>query len=454
MRPTARLLSSRVWRQGPVVAFLSPPAKEFVCANCRTRQAARRRHFSSTPSPPSRPPPASGLVALSSRRLIQVSGQDAAKFLQGIVTQNVVDNRAPNADSSRGRHTDPCYSAILNAAGRLLFDVFIYPDNTRIAPPAGCFWLDVDAGQAEDLERHLRRYKLRAKVSVRLAPPDELTVWHAWDESSSAAAFRPRLVTGDAQDDAAGTPPLVVHLVEDPRAPGLGYRIVTRGGALRQEWVGELLLPPPRVAEARPDEEEAAYRVRRYLHGVPEGPGELVPTKALPLEGNLDAMGGVDFRKGCYVGQELTIRTRHQGIVRKRILPVMLYGSGGEGEGDSSSRPPERLEYRPPGQSGAGVDAADIPRDTSIGRTDNKGRSTGKWLRGVGNLGLALCRLEAMTDVVLPGERAAASYDPADEFVMETGGDGEGSDGAKSRVKVKAFVPGWLRKKLDAPQHG
>lgn len=429
MRPNARLLSSSIWRQGPV-ALSSPPTKDFICASCRTQQAARRRrHFSSTPSqrasPPPPPPPPSGLVALSSRRLIDITGPDAAKFLQGIVTQNVLAQ-----NNAAARHSDPCYSAILNASGRVLFDVFIYPD-TRIAPATpGCnFLLEVDADQAEGLEKHLRRYKLRANVSVGLVAPGEVTVWHAWSSTNSLAV---------KEHDEGPHGSKLVNLLRDPRAPGLGYRIVKAG----QE---PPLVDLPRVAVSRPEEEEAAYRVRRYLYGVPEGPDELVQTKALPLEGNLDVMGGVDFRKGCYVGQELTIRTKHQGIVRKRILPVMLYGGQGEGEATGSSGPPETLEYRP---ELSGVDAADIPKDASIGRVGKKGRSAGKWRGGVGNVGLALCRLETMTDVVLPGETAATSYDPADEFVMETQ---PGED--RTKVKVKAFVPEWLRKGLDAAQH-
>lgn len=432
MRPNARLLSSSIWRQGPVALSSSPPTKEFICASCRTQQAAhRRRQFSWSPSqraPASPSPPApSGLVALSSRRLIEIKGPDAAKFLQGIVTQNVLAQ-----NNAAARHSDPCYSAILNASGRVLFDVFIYPD-TRLALDApGCnFLLEVDADQAEGLEKHLRRYKLRAKVSVGLVAPGEVTVWHAWSSANSLSV---------EHDDETPHGTKLVNSMRDPRAPGLGHRIVKAGEE-------PPLVHLPRVAASRPDEEEAAYRVRRYLYGVPEGPDELLQTKALPLEGNLDVMGGVDFRKGCYVGQELTIRTKHQGIVRKRILPVMLYGGEGEATGGSSG-PPETLEYRP-GLSG--VDAADIPKDASIGRAGKKGRSAGKWLRGVGNVGLALCRLETMTDVVLPGETAATSYDPADEFVVETQPGEDGSGG--TRVKVKAFVPEWLRKGLDAAQH-
>jgi hypothetical protein len=83
-----------------------------------------------------------------------------------------------------------------------------------------------------------------------------------------------------------------------------------------------------------------------------------------------------------------------------------------------------------------------VPAEASIGRVGRKGRSAGKWLRGVGNVGLAVCRLEIMTDVVLPGEVAAGGFVEGDEFVVGLGGEDK-EDGRK--VKIKAFVPEWLR---------
>lgn len=310
----------------------------------------------------------------------------------------------------------------------------------------------MDADQAARLEKHIKRYKLRAKFNVRLLPPGEVTIWHGWSDTDSAAMLHAQHV----HDQGHAHHQKLVHFMEDPRAPRLGYRMLTVGeDEPRAEGLPSRLVVPSGSDGAEGEGEEAAYRVRRYLFGVPEGQRELLQEKALPLEGNLDVMGGVDFRKGCYVGQELTIRTKHRGVVRKRVLPVMLYGGQSEGEGATNSHPPDTLEYRPDFVvAGGGIDAADIPTDTSIGRMERKGRSAGKWLRGVGNVGLALCRLETMTDVVLPGETAATSYSPADEFVMEVqpGADGEATGGAN--VKVKAFVPEWLRRGLDGQQHG
>lgn len=360
------------------------------------------------------PPPPSGLVALSSRRIISCSGPDSPKFLQGVITQNILP---PASSSSSSVVAAGSYGAFLNATGRVLHDVFIYRD-PRGSTPGESFLIEVDAAEATRLERHIKRYKLRANFAVRLLDPGEVTVWHGWDDKGGVT------VAGEE----AG-PHQLLHL-RDPRAPGLGHRILTEAGR-------EPAVDLDKAAD------EDVYRVRRYLMGVPEGQSELIRENALPLEGNLDVMGGIDFRKGCYVGQELTIRTKHTGVVRKRVLPVMIYGAeGGEEQ-------PRQLEYLP-AADGVSMSASTIPTDTSIGRLGKRGRSAGKWLRGVGNVGLALCRLEIMTDVVLPGEPAASPYTPADEFVVAGQAGEDGQDPFK--VKIKAFVPEWLRQGLDEQQ--
>ena len=196
----------------------------------------------------------------------------------------------------------------------------------------------------------------------------------------------------------------------DKRAPGMGRR---------------LILPEGKKPEVDGEETgEESYKIRRYLKGVPEGQDELIREAALPQESNIDYMGGIDYRKGCYVGQELTIRTHHTGVVRKRILPVMLYGK--------DDPIPQALDYLR--DSNLGVEG--IPREISIGRFEKRGRSAGKFLVGVGNIGLGLCRLEIMTDIQIQGE--AGGYKEGDEFKLEWD-----IHGAPEVVKVKAFVPPW-----------
>ncbi|KAG6000543.1 hypothetical protein E4U43_001574 [Claviceps pusilla] len=377
------------------------------------QQQQQRRRFAN--SAPPKPPPA-GLAALPSRQLLSVSGPDAAKFLQGIITANVT---GPNGLP----RTDAFYSGFLNATGRVVHDIFIYPFHGRLAlPPThqqeedGGYLIEADASEMARFTKLVKRYKLRAKVTVRNISQNEASVWQAWNDDGDHHLSP----TGGQQfsEIASNESRLVLR---DRRAPGMGQRIIQMGSRT----------PEVDLETTTQD----AYTIRRYLHGVPEGQDEMLREQALPLESNLDVMKGIDFHKGCYVGQELTIRTKHRGVVRKRILPCVIY--------DTDKAPPHSLLYEPDCASPETSTADMIPAETSIGRCGKKGRSAGKWLKGVGNIGLGLCRLEIMTDVVLPGEQAAATYNPEDEFVMEWG-----DEENKSSVKVKAFVPEWLRRGL------
>ena len=374
-----------------------------ICFSCRLQ----RRTFASSSSPPS--PPTSGIAPLPSRQVLSVGGPDAAKFLQGIVTANVV------SEDGHARQ-DGCYAAFLNATGRIMNDVFIYPGRTGFAggEDGTSFLIEADTNQMDFLTRFIKRYKLRAKINVRKIQTDEVRVWQAWNDAPGSNLDLP------ASDSTI--------LLKDSRTPDLGYRILQLGEK------------PPGVDLDQTSED--SYTIRRYLRGVPEGQDEILREHALPQESNMDFMNGIDFHKGCYVGQELTIRTRHRGVVRKRVLPCVIY--------DKQHAPPAALHYDPDGaaadpSSTERLTADMIPQETSIGRFEKRGRSAGKWLRGVGNIGLGLCRLEIMTGVTLPGETAAATFDPSHEFVLEWG-----EEEARSGVKVKAFVPDWIQAGLDA----
>ena len=259
----------------------------------------------------------------------------------------------------------------------------------------------MDANEVDALERHLKRFKLRAKVDIRVLEEHEWRVWQAW--GSWGELESEELPTHDMR-----------YL--DGRAPNLGYRVIT--------CEGEGSSVVKREASVSPSFKE--YEVRRILTGVAEGQGEILKETALPQESNIDYMGGIDFRKGCYVGQELTIRTHHTGVVRKRILPVQIYDPG-DGE-----KPPDALTYD------ESSNMVLPPKGANISRVDKKGRSAGKWLGGVGNIGLALCRLEVMTDTVLTGE--GSQWDPEHEFKVAWEPE-EGREGGE--VKIKAFVPYW-----------
>ncbi|KAL2075572.1 hypothetical protein VTL71DRAFT_515 [Oculimacula yallundae] len=399
-------------------------SSSYICNNCllrtlpvskSTTTTTTRRLYSSSSNPP--PPPPAGYAPLPSRRLISLTGPDSTHYLQGVITANLSSPSNPR--------TSGFYAAFLNAQGRLLNDVFIYPytDPGKEAGKGEGWLIEVDAKEVTVLAKHIKRYKLRAKFEVRVLEVGERGVWSAWSAwTEGGEGWTAHTLGGGSGvagekgndnelDGGSGSGSEGTISCLDTRAPGMGRR---------------LLLPGDQKPDVDADETtEDVYRVRRYLKGVAEGQDELVREQALPQESNVDFMGGIDYKKGCYVGQELTIRTHHRGVVRKRILPVMLYGMEDE--------VPSALEY----DAGSELGAEGIPRETGIGRFEKRGRSAGKFLTGVGNVGLGLCRLETMTDVLVQGE--AGGYKEGDEFKVEW----EGSDGQGKALKIKAFVPSW-----------
>lgn len=320
-------------------------------------------------------------MELTNRTLISLSGHDAPKFLQGL-TSNNVDTTQRQA----------WYTAFLEAHGRVLWDTIIYPDLPEDGSGELSFLIEVDTSTSEAFIKHLTKHRLRSKVQIRPIG-DEAKLWVSWNSEIPQRVRRE-------------------HLYLDPRLPELGWRIISRNNELRASQ---------RSSGADPLN---VYTLHRYLHGVAEGPQEIIPSSALPQESNFDHLNGVDFKKGCYLGQELTIRTQHTGVVRKRILPVQLYKSG--------SLPPTDLSYDPePFVVAPGTDIKGVVKEGERGSK----RSAGKILANIGNVGLALCRLEMMTNLRVSAE--GGSYQPRQEFSV-----GEG-------VRVKAFVPWWLRQRLE-----
>lgn len=406
--------------------------RPYICLRCLSRS---RRQFSSTrrrlraeqvqqSTPPnlSYPLPLSGRSQLA-RRVISLHGDDAPKFLQGLITANVSPPSSPPQV--------PFYSAFLSAQGRLLYDVFVFP-LIGPRPQTRCgddqwpgilgfdskeepgYLIDVDELSAESLLAHLKRHKLRARVRLRLLGVGEAEIWETWHDDSDRATHKRYDMPPVSQ---------MLHAADTRAASSssslFGHRyIVPLGNSCEICDFDEL-----------PDYGLEDYDLRRYLHGVPEGQEELQRDASFPHQSNMDVMGGVDFRKGCYVGQELTIRTQHTGVVRRRILPVQLYHLDGV--------KPQELKYDPEWSHPT------PPAGANITKADSRGRSAGKWLSGIGNIGLGLCRLEAMTDVAVSAE--GATWKEEDKFKITWEAEGEESSGG---IGIKAFVPQWMRERL------
>ncbi|KAJ5636127.1 transferase caf17 [Penicillium longicatenatum] len=390
-----------------------------ICNRC----LGRSRLFSTTASKAgiannAALPPDAGYAQLTNRGLISITGIDSATFLQGLMTQNMLVANDPNKPVRR----TGTYTAFLNSQGRILNDAFIYP----VPMPNGneLEWLvEVDKSEVPILLKHLKKHKLRAKLKLRALEDGERTVWSSWKNHE-----QPRWAAYNLESDSTATSPFthssdIIGCI-DTRAPGFGSRIITPGSEdLRTHFPDESELAGSQVGLD-------AYTVRRILNGVPEGQSEIIRESALPMECNMDMARAIDFRKGCYVGQELTIRTHHTGVVRKRILPVQLYTQEMSTADGPVFEPSAEIPSPPVG--------------TNIMKAGGRrGRSAGKFLNSVGNIGLALCRLEMMTDIALTGE--GTQYTPGSEFKLSWTSELD----QPVEVKLQAFVPSWLREHIQ-----
>ncbi|MDT2019744.1 folate-binding protein [Methylocella sp. CPCC 101449] len=266
---------------------------------------------------------------LTGRAVLRVTGRDSRDFLNNLVTSDI-----EKLQPGEGR-----FAALLTPQGKILFDFFVVPDGDGLL-------IDCNAAQAADLAKRLGFYKLRADVRIA-------------DESAALA------VAAWAQEP----PPGQALAFRDPRHEGLGWRVIGPPDELDQMGV-----------EAGGEE---AYAARRIALGVPEGGADFAYGDAFPHEANMDRLHGVDFRKGCYIGQEVVSRVEHRGTARKRIVRVGFTGSA-----------PAR---------GSDVRIGDI----AIGQM---GSSSGEQ-------GLALLRLDRLDDAAAPvaadGVTLSVSRDPS-----------------------------------------
>lgn len=225
------------------------------------------------------------------RGVLAVDGPDSRDFLQGLVSNDVQRVAADRA----------IYAALLTPQGRYLHDFFI-------AAQGDSLLLDVEARRRDDLKRRLSMYKLRAKVAL----------------SDATDGWAVALIYGTAALERLGLPAEPGHgrpfgdglVYVDPRLAALGARA---------------LLPRPTAAESlaaaglAPGDAAGYDRLRLSL-GIPDGSRDLPVEKAILLENGFDELHGIDWSKGCYIGQELTARTKYRGLVRKRLMPVDIVG--------------------------------------------------------------------------------------------------------------------------------
>ena len=206
------------------------------------------------------------LTQLPERSVIAVEGDDRVAFLQGLVSNDMEAVRPGHA----------VWAALLTAQGKWLADFFVFAD-------AEALLLDCESAQIPTLIQRLSRYRLRMKASLRAVP--ELFVHVAWP----------------SRPDVAGI------MVPDPRLPDFAWRVLSP----------ELL-----AATATPDD----WDRYRLAAGLPDGSKDMEPDRSVLLEAGFDELQGVSWSKGCYMGQELTARTKYRGLVKRRLVPVVVEG--------------------------------------------------------------------------------------------------------------------------------
>ena len=251
---------------------------------------------------------------LPHRAVMRLSGKDAQKVVHNLTT---IDGTG--------------YCNFLSPQGRVLFDVFV-------ASASGDLLLEVDRELLPQFTKHVNMYKLRQDAKLA-------------EESDFAHVVH---VTGVVPPEVSGI------VLEDSRMPG-AWRVYCND----LKWMDQF--------EDRRD----GYETRRFLRGVGEGQSELRFNKSMSLENNLDRQGGVLFDKGCYLGQELVARTHTVGVVRKRLMPIVVTSEEAQNPPDifleNGSTEQNTLEYIKGLKDDWTIDSSDI--------VNARGRSGGSVIR-------------------------------------------------------------------------
>ena len=206
------------------------------------------------------------ITSLPDRGVIAVEGDDRVAFLQGLVSNDV----------SAVRPDQAVWTALLTPQGKWLADFFIVDDGTRLL-------LDCERQQIAELVQRLSRYRLRQRVTLQVEP--DLTVQVAWGGKSSPDQ----------------------GFVADPRLPDFAWRRLTAS---------------PEPSTATPED----WDRYRLSVGLPDGSKDMETDRSVLLEAGFDELSGVSWSKGCYMGQELTARTKYRGLIKRRLVPVSIEG--------------------------------------------------------------------------------------------------------------------------------
>jgi folate-binding protein YgfZ len=218
------------------------------------------------------------LAHLPERGVITIDGDDRVAFLQGLVSNDV-------AAASPGHAV---WAALLTPQGKWLADFFVFADAESLR-------LDCERAQMPMLIQRLSRYRLRMKVALRA--DDATQVYVGW----------------------GGRPDVAGIIAPDPRLPDFAWRVLVPPGPDQQD-------SDPQVPHLQCNATAEDWDRYRLLAGLPDGSRDMEPDRSVLLEAGFDELAGVSWSKGCYMGQELTARTKYRGLLKRRLVPVAIDG--------------------------------------------------------------------------------------------------------------------------------
>ncbi len=257
------------------------------------------------------------MAPILNRGVLSISGKDAKRFLQGLITNDIEQVSEEKA----------IYTALLTPQGKFLHDFII---SERL----GTLFLEVEKSRLEDLQKHLKVYKLKADVELDDVS-DLYQIWAFWGDQVENKFSLP-LIAGNARIEERSI------FYVDPRWSAMGVRgLLYNTHKIQNERINlepQMVVSIPHPLSTVPSTllfqkfldqgfqqvEFEAYDQNRLQQGLPDGSRDMMIERAIPLECGLDDLHAISWTKGCYMGQELTARTKHRGLIRKRYFPVQF----------------------------------------------------------------------------------------------------------------------------------
>jgi folate-binding protein YgfZ len=239
------------------------------------------------------PMPPMTYAHLTDRGIISISGPDSRDFLQGLISNDITQVSSNTA----------IYAALLTPQCKYLFEFFISQLGEKLL-------IECEKNRISDLIKRLRIYKLRANADL-LDETGAYSILAIWGEGIGKAMGLNKTVPGSAKEKLGG-----IQMI-DPRLEAAGGRVVFPINSVETE-IKLIGAEPASLSD---------YDLHRLKLGLPNANSDLVINKAILIESGFDELNGIDWNKGCYMGQELTARTKYRGLIKKRLVSVTIEGA-------------------------------------------------------------------------------------------------------------------------------